>query len=113
MPVETNGPLIEWLFDEHWVRNLERDVEGAFWLPTSYGKFFPDFVCELDDGRLLVVEYKGEHLRNVPAEIEKDQVGKLWAAKSDGRCLFLMAFAKDERGRDARGQLDAAITARS
>ncbi len=36
---------------KHWVRNLERDIQGAFWLPTSYGKFFPDFVCELKDGR--------------------------------------------------------------
>lgn len=98
---------------KHWVRNLERDVEGAFWLPTSHGKFFPDFVCELADGRLLVVEYKGEHLRNVPAEIEKNQVGRLWAEKSSGRCLFLMVFAKDERGRDVRGQLDAEIGARS
>lgn len=92
---------------KHWVRNLERDVEGAFWLPTSYGKFFPDFVCELKDGRILVVEYKGEHLRNVPMEIEKDQVGRLWAEKSGGKCLFLMAFAKDSQGRDVRGQLDA------
>jgi len=49
----------------------------------------------------------------VPAEIEKDQVGRLWAEKNAGRCLFLMAFAKDERGRDVRGQLDAAIAARS
>jgi type III restriction enzyme len=91
---------------KHWVRNLERDVAGAFWLPTSRGKFFPDFVCELTDGRILVVEYKGEHLRNVPTEIEKDQVGQLWAAKSGGKCLFLMAF-ENEQGRDVRGQLDA------
>lgn len=95
---------------KHWVRNLERDVEGAFWLPTSYGKFFPDFVCELEDGRILVVEYKGEHLRNVPREIEKDQVGRLWAEKSGGRCLFLMAFEKDGQGNDVRGQIDAIIS---
>lgn len=85
-------------------------MEGAFWLPTSYGKFFPDYVCELNDGRILVVEYKGEHLRNVPSEIEKDQVGRLWAEKSGGKCLFLMAFAKDSQGRDVRGQLDAIIS---
>jgi type III restriction enzyme len=94
---------------KHWVRNLERDVEGSFWLPTSHGKFFPDFVCELEDGRIIVVEYKGEHLRNVPMEIEKDQVGRLWAEKSDGKCLFLMAFAKDSQGRDVRGQVDAIV----
>ena len=94
---------------KHWVRNLERDVAGAFWLPTSRGKFFPDFVCELTDGRVFVVEYKGEHLRNVPTEIEKDQVGRLWAERSGGKCLFLMAFEKDGQGRDVRGQLDAVI----
>lgn len=92
----------------HWVRNLERDVPGAFWLPTSHGKFFPDYVCELMDGRILVVEYKGAHLRTLPSEIEKDQVGRLWATKSDGKCLFLMAF-ESEQGRDVRGQLDAVI----
>jgi type III restriction enzyme len=90
------------------VRNLERDVAGAFWLPISRGKFFPDFICELIDGRILAVEYKGEHLRTVPSEIEKDQVGRLWAAKSSGKCLFLMAF-ENEQGRDVRGQLDAII----
>ena len=91
------------------MRNLERDVPGAFWLPTSRGKFFPDFVCELTDRRVFVVEYKGEHLRNVPSEIEKDQVGRLWAERSGGKCLFLMAFEKDGQGRDVRGQLDAVI----
>ena len=66
---------------KHWVRNLERDVEGAFWLPTSYGRFFPDFVAELNDGRIFVVEYKGEHWRR-PTEIEKDQVGRLWPRRA-------------------------------
>lgn len=60
-------------------------------------------------GRILVVEYKGEHLRNVPSEIEKDQVGRLWAEHSGNRCLFLMAFEKSEQGRDVRQQLDAVI----
>ena len=94
---------------KHWVRNLERDVAGSFWLPTSHGKFFPDFICELTDGRILIVEYKGEHLRNVPSEIEKDQVGQLWAERSGGKCVFLMAFDKDEKSRDVRGQIDAVI----
>ncbi len=73
---------------KHWVRNLERDVQGAFWLPVSHGRFFPDFICELVDGRILVVEYKGAHLRNQPSEIEKDEVGRLWARQSDGKCVF-------------------------
>ena len=93
---------------KHWVRNLESDVAGAFWLPTSSGRFFPDFICELTDGRIFVVEYKGAHLRSLPSEIEKDQVGRLWAERSESKCLFLMAYLV-ESGMDVRGQLDAII----
>ena len=72
-------------------------------------KIFPDIVCACMDGSIFVVEYKGEHLRNVPSEIEKDQVGRLWAERSGGKCLFLMAFEKGDQGRDVRGQLDAVV----
>ncbi|WP_165393284.1 hypothetical protein [Rivibacter subsaxonicus] len=34
--------------------------------------FYLNLVCEL---RLFVAEYKGEHLRTVPREIEKARVG--------------------------------------
>jgi hypothetical protein len=76
----------------------------------AYGRFYPDFVCELIDGRLLVAEYKGEHLRAVPREIEKAQVGKLWAQSSGGRCVFAMLF-KSERGMNVSQQIDAAVSA--
>lgn len=93
---------------KHWVRNLVGLPQFAFWLPTSSDYFYPDFVCELDDGRLLVIEYKGEHL--VAGELEKRQVGEVWARTSGGKCLFLMAVKKDEAGRDVRAQLDAVIS---
>ena len=51
---------------KHRVRNLDSDPVAGFWLPTSFGRFHPDFVCQLTDGRVLVAEYKGEHLRAVP-----------------------------------------------
>jgi hypothetical protein len=47
---------------KHWVRNVERDERFSFWLPTATDYFYPDFVAELNDGRVLVVEYKGAHL---------------------------------------------------
>ena len=43
---------------KRWVRN----VVGMYGLPTATGTFYPDFVAELNDGRVLTVEYKGEHL---------------------------------------------------
>ncbi len=77
-----------------WVRNLERD-EFAFWLPTIGGKFYPDFVAELNDGRHLVVEHKGEHLYGAPDAVQKKAIGDIWAARSKGRCLFVMTRGRD------------------
>lgn len=99
--------------DEHpmikrWVRNLDSDPVAGFWLPTSRGRFYPDFVCELSDGRLLVVEYKGEHLRTMSTEIEKGQVGHVWAANSGGRAVFAMLF-KQEQGMGLSQQIDKAL----
>ena len=74
----------------HWVRDLDSDPVAGFWFPISSGRFYPDFVCGLMDGRLFVTEYKGEHLRSVSKEIEKAQVGRLWAERSAGRCRFAM-----------------------
>jgi type III restriction enzyme len=99
--------------DEHpkvarWVRNLRSDPVAGFWLPVSTGRFYPDFVCELKDGRLFVAEYKGEHLRNVPREIEKGQVGQVWAEASSGKAVFAMLF-KQERGLNVAQQIDEAL----
>ena len=72
-----------------WVRNLSRRPT-SFRLQTSTDWFYPDFVCQLTDGRILVVEYKGGHLLNTPDAQEKRDIGTLWAARSKGRCLFVM-----------------------
>jgi type III restriction enzyme len=80
---------------EHWVRNLERGAY-AFWLQMPTGKFYPDFVARLNDGRYLVVEYKGGHLYT-DAEAKR-QVGELWEARSNSRCLFVMPTKKQYDG---------------
>ena len=69
--------------------------ESAFWLQTSSDKFYPDFVAMLDDGRILIVEYKGEHLWSNDDSKEKRAIGELWADRSDGKCLFLMPKGPD------------------
>jgi type III restriction enzyme len=92
----------------HWVRNIDSDPVAGFWLPTSFGRFYPDFVCQLVDGRVFVAEYKGEHLRAVPKEIEKSQVGAVWAAHSGGRAVFAMVY-RQERGMTMAQQIQAAL----
>lgn len=77
---------------KYWVRNLSKK-STSFRLQTSKDWFYPDFVCKLVDGRVLVVEYKGEHLYT-DAE-EKRLVGHAWELRSAGRCLFVMLTRRD------------------
>lgn len=90
---------------KHWVRNIERQERSSFWLPTATDYFYPDFVAELEDGRVLVVEYKGEVYSTNDDSREKRQVGHQWEKSSGGRCMFLFAVERDEQGRDVFKQL--------
>ncbi|MEW6185280.1 MAG: hypothetical protein AB1585_06010 [Thermodesulfobacteriota bacterium] len=80
---------------KYWVRNLERRRDTSFWLQTSTDRFYPDFIAKLQDDRILVVEFKGEHLWSNDDSKEKRVVGELWAERSGGRCLFVMAKGTD------------------
>ena len=79
---------------KHWVRNLER---RGFWLPLAKGRFYPDFVAELVDGRILVVEYKGADRVSADDARAKSEVGALWEKASGGRAVFVMPV--EEKGR--------------
>lgn len=89
---------------KYWVRNISQQEKTSFWLPTSSDYFYPDFVCELNDGRILAVEYKGAHLANDDTR-EKAQIGEQWEKTSGGRCLFLLALKTDAKGRDVAKQI--------
>jgi len=78
---------------KRWVRNLEHESAGGFSLPLSPGRFFPDFVVELQDGRVVIVEYKNKNL--ALAEPHKKDVGELWAARSGGNCVFAWIVDQD------------------
>ena len=80
---------------KRWVRNLEHESAGGFSLPLSPGRFFPDFIAELEDGRILIVEYKGGHIAQDPKELHKETVGKLWEERSNGRCIFVRVVDRD------------------
>jgi type III restriction enzyme len=98
---------------KYWVRNLVRREQGSFWLPLAHGKFYPDFIVELNDGRMLVVEYKGDAYATNDDSKEKNLVGELWAKNGGDNTLFLMAVDKktDRDGRDTRTQMLDAIEA--
>lgn len=92
---------------EFWVRNLVHSSQ--FWMPTSIQRTYPDFVAKLKDGRLLVVEYKGGDRFTAEQEKEKRMVGDLWAQRSSGKGLYLMARKLDDQNRNVREQLLAVI----
>lgn len=92
---------------KHWVRNGDQG-QHSFSLPTSSGRFFPDFVAELTGGRVFVVEHKGAHLADEAGEREKRLIGLHWAARSGGRCSFAMV-TKGNAGQSLAQQIDAAL----
>ena len=78
---------------ERWVRNIER-LPTSFRLRVSNQWFYPDFVAQLNDGGIVVIEYKGKGTEG-PADRteEKEAIGKKWAAVSGNR--FVMAKDRD------------------
>ncbi len=94
---------------KYWVRNLAGQPLSSFKLPTSTDNFYPDFVAQLKDGRILVVEYKGDDYVTNDDSKEKRNLGELWAEHSGGKALFLMAVEYDDQGRDVYRQIEDAI----
>lgn len=76
-----------------WVRNLVRREGSSFFLQKADGRFYPDFLCQLQNGIVLAVEYKGAD-RWIAAEDDR-LIGGLWEELSGGRCRFVMV--KDRR----------------
>jgi type III restriction enzyme len=88
---------------KYWVRNVAQHRD-AFRLPLAQGHFYPDFVAELADGRLFIVEYKGDGFTTTDDTREKVAVGELWEKAMNGKGLFLLV-ERTVKGRDARTQM--------
>lgn len=91
----------------HWIRNLSQSPD-AFWLPTATDRFYPDFVVELMDGRILVVEHKGAHYISNDDSKEKRNIGELWAARSNKKGSFVMTVVEPGKP-PLQNQIEAAI----
>ena len=85
----------------HWIRNVPCKP-NSFSLPLSPNStFYPDFVAELSNGKILVVEYKGAD-RWADSKLKR-QIGELWERRSNGRDFFLMVSQmKDKPGIEAQ-----------
>ena len=83
---------------QYWVRNLARREGASFFFQKATGRFYPDFVCKLNDGSFLIVEYKGAN-GWTDAQDDRD-IGGLWAKLSGGTCQFVMVKEKQWSGVD-------------
>jgi type III restriction enzyme len=95
---------------KYWVRNIAQQPQTSFWLPTATDYFYPDFVCELLDGSIAVIEYKGEVYVTNDDSKEKNLVGLQWVKGSEGKRRFLMARSKTEDGRSLELQLNELLS---
>ncbi|KAA6303194.1 MAG: hypothetical protein EZS26_000797 [Candidatus Ordinivivax streblomastigis] len=92
---------------KYWLRNVARNPK-SFYLPTATDRFYPDFVALLNDGRILVVEYKGAQFRGTSDVNEKELIGALWEKHTQGKGIFLMAW-KTEQGLTTAEQIKKKI----
>lgn len=90
---------------ETWCRNVAGHP-ASFWLQTSKDRTYPDFVARLKDGRIFVVEYKGDHLWADAAEDRA--IGLAWERAGGG--LYLMV-RKLDGGLPPLGQMMAKLDA--
>ncbi len=89
-----------------WIRNLPRKPH-SYKLPLGGGSnFYPDFVVQLQNDKLLVVEYKGAHL--VADSALKKTIGELMEKKSSGKFFFIMV-TKDAGGQSIEQQVEEKI----
>ncbi len=78
----------------YWIRNMDRQINSyALPLPNGYN-FYPDFIAQLDDGYVLIVEYKGQHISDETGTVLKREMGQHLEKMSDGKCFFLMPSIK-------------------
>jgi type III restriction enzyme len=81
---------------KYWLRNAANH-DNSFSLPVKSGRFYPDFIAELNDGRVLAVEYKGHHLKDTDDTKSKKLIGELWQKQSEGKCVFVLAVGKERK----------------
>lgn len=94
----------------YWLRNKDSD-SASFRLPMG-GRtewFYPDFIGELVDGRLFVLEYKGELTGQSADTVEKTAIGKLWAAQDSSRYVYATIYGSASSGLTVAQQIDEAF----
>ncbi|MBN1251557.1 MAG: hypothetical protein JXA16_05440, partial [Bacteroidales bacterium] len=71
-----------------WHRNLER---GKGFLLNGFINHYPDFIVKMKNGKIILIETKGDHLDNSDS-LQKLRLGQKWASKSGDKYRYFMVF---------------------
>lgn len=71
-----------------WHRNLER---GKGFLLNGFINHYPDFIVKMKDGKIIVIETKGDHLDGSDS-LKKLRLGEKWASKAGNKYRYFMVF---------------------
>ena len=84
------GKLVDWV-DRAFAHPALTEAETGIYLTRAIGK--------LKNGKSLAVEYKGLDRATNDDTKEKERLGQLWEARSEGQCIFLMIKGPDQLSR--------------
>lgn len=76
----------------YWHRNLER---GKGLLINGFVNHYPDFIVKMKNGKIILIETKGEHLDGSDSQ-QKLRLGEKWASKAGDNYRYFMVFKSDK-----------------
>lgn len=71
-----------------WHRNLER---GKGFQLNGFINHYPDFIVKMKNGKIILIETKGDHLDNSDS-FKKLRLGEKWASKAGDNYRYFMVF---------------------
>jgi len=71
-----------------WHRNLER---GNGFQLNGFVNHYPDFIVKMKNGKIILIETKGDHLDGSDSK-QKLRLGEKWAAKAGDNFRYFMVF---------------------
>lgn len=78
-------PNVKW-----WHRNIER-TEFCI---NGYLNHYPDFIVMTNNGKVVIIETKGEHLSSNDDSRAKAELGKIWQAQAGAKYRYYMVSAE-------------------
>lgn len=92
----TSMPNVRW-----WHRNISRH---GFCI-NGFVKHYPDFIVEMQSGKIVLIETKGDHLENTETRY-KLELGRTWQNMAGSRFRYYMVFQSKDLDLNGAVQFD-------